>query len=427
MRTRRSLRRAVPWLAAALVLALTACAGRPLFTDHPVPPVPSRHTALFAVPGEPLRPELGPTKRRGTYTVRSVTFASVLDAPGVGPVEAFYYLPNEGRRFPLALILPITRGDFLGFGLQDVEVRPEHAHTDLGDGASKSFVDPHAERCREERHHARHVLERGPQPGLHRLGALALRRGRERDEHVAQRMRHRVLGLFRPARSPRHERDTVRPGEHILDLRVHPVHFAEGRLRRQHRLHEERPLIELRHELRAHRIETDERGNRDPERQGPHQSGVTERPVERRNVQALDRPDHHDVRISPRRLQKPRAERRHERQRQHQRCAHGRHDRQRKRTIQPALDSRHQQERKKDRHDDERGERNGPAHLDGSREHNALEVTLSSRQPVVDVLGHDDRGVHEDAHRNGETSKGHRVDACPEPSHRNSGEHDRQR
>jgi hypothetical protein len=91
---------------------LAACAGRPLFTDHPVPPVPSRHTALFAVPGDPLRPELGPTKRRGTYTVRSVTFASVLDAPGVGPVEAFYYLPNEGRRFPLALILPITRGDF---------------------------------------------------------------------------------------------------------------------------------------------------------------------------------------------------------------------------------------------------------------------------------------------------------------------------
>ncbi len=112
MRTRRRHTRAVPWLAVTLVLALAACAGRPLFTDHPVPHVPSRHTALFAVPREPLRPELGPTRHRGTYTVQRVTFASVLDAPGVGPVEAFYYLPNEGRRFPLALILPITRGDF---------------------------------------------------------------------------------------------------------------------------------------------------------------------------------------------------------------------------------------------------------------------------------------------------------------------------
>ena len=123
MRTRRHHTRAVPWPAVTLVLALAACAGRPLFPDHPVPPVPSRHTALFAVPGEPLRPKLGPTKRRGTYTVRSVTFASVLDAPGVGPVEAFYYLPNEGRRFPLALILPITRGDFFtrGFAIYLVE------------------------------------------------------------------------------------------------------------------------------------------------------------------------------------------------------------------------------------------------------------------------------------------------------------------
>lgn len=99
-------------VAVVLALGLVACAGRPLVADHRSPAVPSRHTALFAEPDEPLRPTLGPIKRRGTYTERQLTFASVLDAPGLNPVEAFYYVPNQGRRFPLAIILPISRGDF---------------------------------------------------------------------------------------------------------------------------------------------------------------------------------------------------------------------------------------------------------------------------------------------------------------------------
>lgn len=101
-----------PVFAVLLFVGLTGCAGRPLFTDHPVPPVPSRHTALFATPTEPLRPHLGSPRHRGTYTVRRMTFQSVFHAPGLEPVEAFYYLPQQGRRFPLAIVLPITRGDF---------------------------------------------------------------------------------------------------------------------------------------------------------------------------------------------------------------------------------------------------------------------------------------------------------------------------
>jgi pimeloyl-ACP methyl ester carboxylesterase len=59
-----------------------------------------------------LEPRIDSVKRRGTYTVRRLTFSSVLHAPGVDPVEAFLYLPNEGKRFPLVLLLPITRGDY---------------------------------------------------------------------------------------------------------------------------------------------------------------------------------------------------------------------------------------------------------------------------------------------------------------------------
>jgi dienelactone hydrolase len=64
------------------------------------------------VSAAPITPRLDPAKHRGTYSVQRLTFESVLSAPGLPPVEAFLYLPKEGRRFPLVLILPITRGDF---------------------------------------------------------------------------------------------------------------------------------------------------------------------------------------------------------------------------------------------------------------------------------------------------------------------------
>jgi hypothetical protein len=107
--------RALRWGFGGIVLiaaTATACAGRAPLADHPLPPVPPRHAALFALPDEPLRPAVGAIERRGTYTVRRVSFPSVLEAPGLEPVQVLYYLPNQGRRFPLAIVLPITRGDF---------------------------------------------------------------------------------------------------------------------------------------------------------------------------------------------------------------------------------------------------------------------------------------------------------------------------
>jgi dienelactone hydrolase len=99
-----------------LVLTLTACAGPVAVADRSLSSVPDRQTALFDVPPQPLQPRIGSVKRRGTYTVRRLTFSSVLHAPGVEPVEAFLYLPNEGKRFPLVLLLPITRGDYFSKG-----------------------------------------------------------------------------------------------------------------------------------------------------------------------------------------------------------------------------------------------------------------------------------------------------------------------
>lgn len=100
----------------SLALTLTACAGPVAIADRSFSSVPDRQTALFDVPPQPLQPRIGSVKRRGTYTVRRLTFSSVLHAPGVEPVEAFLYLPNEGKRFPLVLLLPITRGDYFSKG-----------------------------------------------------------------------------------------------------------------------------------------------------------------------------------------------------------------------------------------------------------------------------------------------------------------------
>lgn len=97
-------------------LLVAACAAPIPAPERPPVPVPDRHTALFDVPLEPLAPRIGSVKRRGTYTVRRLTFSSVLHAPGVEPVEAFLYLPNEGKRFPLVLLLPITSGDYFSRG-----------------------------------------------------------------------------------------------------------------------------------------------------------------------------------------------------------------------------------------------------------------------------------------------------------------------
>ncbi|MFZ5876803.1 MAG: alpha/beta hydrolase family protein [Nitrospirota bacterium] len=100
-----------PLAAVVVATALVGCAG-----DAPwhrtAASVPDRHIALFAVPAEPLQPRIDRSKDRGTYTVQRLTFESVLRAPGLPPVETYFYLPKEGRRFPLVLILPITRGDF---------------------------------------------------------------------------------------------------------------------------------------------------------------------------------------------------------------------------------------------------------------------------------------------------------------------------
>lgn len=109
MRSNRSVPRASTGLLIVLLLAGCAAAITP---TRSAGLIPERETALFAPPAEDLHPRVAPPKRRGTYSVQRLSFDSVLRAPGLPPVEAFLYLPNEGRRFPLVIILPITRGDF---------------------------------------------------------------------------------------------------------------------------------------------------------------------------------------------------------------------------------------------------------------------------------------------------------------------------
>ena len=80
----------------------------------------------------------------------------------------------------------------------------------------------------------------------------------------------------------------------------------------------------------------------------------------------------------------------------------GGHDGRRQRLVHAALDAGHPKERQKDRDHDERGERDRAADLDRPRA-SAMSLCGRSRggagEPVHDVLGHDDRGVDQQARR----------------------------
>ena len=71
------------------------------------------------------------------------------------------------------------------------------------------------------------------------------RSGFEHDEHVRDRVRHRVLGALGAAGAPHHVLDLGELAQHVLDAVVEPVDLLERRLRRQDRLQQERALVEL--------------------------------------------------------------------------------------------------------------------------------------------------------------------------------------
>ena len=133
-----------------------------------------------------------------------------------------------------------------------------------------------------ERGHAGHLLD-----GLAHLVSRARRRARarsgfEHDQHVRERVRHRILGALGAAGAPHDVLDLGERAQHVLDAVVQPVDLVERRLGRQERLHQERALVELRHEVRAEPRGEPQRGHRDRERDNRRRAGVAQRAIEQR-------------------------------------------------------------------------------------------------------------------------------------------------
>ena len=91
---------------------------------------------------------------------------------------------------------------------------------------------------------------------LRRIAAVelverALAVGLEHDQHVGDRVRHRVLGALGAAGAAHHVFDLGERAQHVLDAVVQAVHLLERGLAGQHGLQQQRALVELGHEDRG--------------------------------------------------------------------------------------------------------------------------------------------------------------------------------
>ena len=77
------------------------------------------------------------------------------------------------------------------------------------------------------------------------------RSGFEHDQDVGHRVRHRILGPLRTARSAHHVLDLGNLAQHVFDAVVQAIDFLERGLGGQHGLQEERAFVQLRHEVAA--------------------------------------------------------------------------------------------------------------------------------------------------------------------------------
>ena len=73
--------------------------------------------------------------------------------------------------------------------------------------------------------------------------------GLENDQHIRDRVRHRILCAFRTTRAAHDVLDFGYLSQHVLDAVVQPIDFVQCGFRWQDGLQEERAFVQLRHEV----------------------------------------------------------------------------------------------------------------------------------------------------------------------------------
>ena len=160
------------------------------------------------------------------------------DTRGGLSVDRDLQLGQPGQRFgpQIGQALDAAHDPFgaLGQLRQLLEVRSEDADRDVGWRAAQALVDPHAEGRGEQDGDARQLFD--PVPHVLLDGRQVARPvGLQRDQHIGQGMRHRVLGALGSPGPADDVLDFRHFSQHVLDPMVEPIDLVERRLGRQAR------------------------------------------------------------------------------------------------------------------------------------------------------------------------------------------------
>ena len=179
-------------------------------------------------------------------------------------------------------------------------------------------------------------------------------------------MRHRILGPLGATGSANHVLHVREGPKRILDAMIQPIHLVERCFGRQHRLEQECSFIELGHELGADEEREGQSRNGDRQRKKPSSTGASQGGVEGRGIDLLETPDQPDVLRFPRgsRTEHPGGDDGYESQGEDQRSRDCRDDGRREGTVHPPFDSLHPEQRKENRHHDQRCESDRASDLD---------------------------------------------------------------
>ncbi|OQC39631.1 MAG: hypothetical protein BWX64_01605 [Acidobacteria bacterium ADurb.Bin051] len=323
--------------------------------------------------------------------------------------------------------------DLVGLPFEQLEIVAVDLHRDIRAHAREELGDAQLDRLREAEDRAGDLrLERRLDRRDERLLVAVAPpfRRREHEIGVGDLHPHRVGGDLGPAGARDDGLDLV--GE---PLAQQPFGGERDlvRLRQRDRretpdLHGDRPLVELRDELRAEEGDERERGDEDRDRDHGRQPPPAERPVEQRHVEPLGEPE--EPRLALRRLPHQQArEHRHQGERRHQRGREREDHRERHRPEHLPLHPAQREDRQVDEDDDADRDDHRAGDLVGRRA-DLLQVRDAGLPPPLveradDVLDHHHRAVDDEAEV--DRPEAHQVARDPELAHRDERHEHRER
>jgi hypothetical protein len=201
-----------------------------------------------------------------------------------------------------------------------------------------------------------------------------------------------------------------------------------------HRHEHQVALVQRRHELPAESGYQRQRAGQNEGRHAEREQAVTQCPAEHRPVEPHQRPHHGTALLAANAPADQQAgEHRHESHRQQRGAGHGEGLGKGQRTEELALLARQSKHRDEGQHDDQHREKDRTSHHPASIKHGGQHSSPIARidaallHEAEAVLGHDDRGVHEDPDSDGDPGERHDVGADLEIAHEEKGDQHGQR